>query len=60
MYEWLNIEARSRNHCSSGKAISITYSVCVFVALVILHENVTYYIIICGLSGFIIFLYIVS
>jgi hypothetical protein len=52
MYEWLNIEARSRNRCCSGKAVSITYSacvcvcVCVFVALVILHENVSYYIII--------------
>ena len=30
-----NIEARSRNHCCRGKAISITYSACVFVALVI-------------------------
>jgi hypothetical protein len=30
-----NIEARSRNHCCRGKAISITYSECVSVALVI-------------------------
>jgi hypothetical protein len=29
-----NIEARLRNHFSSGKAISITYSECVCVALV--------------------------
>jgi len=28
-----NIEARSYNHCCRGKALSITYSECVFVAL---------------------------
>jgi len=40
MYVERNIEARSRNHCFSGIAISITYSecVCVFVALVIQHS----------------------
>jgi hypothetical protein len=32
-----NIEARSRNHCCRGKAISITYSECVSAALVIQH-----------------------
>jgi hypothetical protein len=32
-----NIEGRSRNHCCRGKAISIRYSECVFVALVIHH-----------------------
>jgi hypothetical protein len=32
-----NIEARSRNHCCRGKAISITYSKYVSVALVIQH-----------------------
>jgi hypothetical protein len=32
-----NVEARSRDHCCRGKAISITYSECVFVALVIQH-----------------------
>ena len=31
--------ARSRNHCCSGKAISITRSECVFVALVIHHAK---------------------
>jgi hypothetical protein len=31
------IQARSRNHCCCGKAISITYSECVFVALVTQH-----------------------
>jgi hypothetical protein len=32
-----NIRARSRNHCCSGHAISITYSKCVSVALGIQH-----------------------
>ena len=30
-----NIEARSSNQCCSGKAVSTTYSECVFVALVV-------------------------
>jgi len=29
----LNIEARSRNHYCCGKAVSITYAECVFVAI---------------------------
>ena len=37
MYVQRNIQARSFNHCSSGKAVSITYSECVFVALGIQH-----------------------
>ena len=37
MYVQPNIEARSCHHCSSGKAIGITYSKCVLVALVIQH-----------------------
>ena len=32
-----NIEARLCNHCYRGKAISITHSECVSVALVIQH-----------------------
>jgi hypothetical protein len=32
-----NIVARSRNHCCSGKAISVTYSECLSVALAIQH-----------------------
>jgi hypothetical protein len=32
-----SIEARSRNYICSGKAISITYSECMSVALVIQH-----------------------
>jgi hypothetical protein len=34
-----NIEARSRNHCCRGKAVSITYSQGVFVALVVQHAK---------------------
>jgi hypothetical protein len=34
-----SIEARSRNHCCRGKAISITYCECVYVALVIQHAK---------------------
>jgi hypothetical protein len=33
MYLQRNIEAFSYNHCGSGKAISITYFECLFVAL---------------------------
>jgi len=55
MYVLSEIEAVSSNHCWSGKAISITISECVSVALIIRHENrilsVSYYIVICGLSG---------
>jgi hypothetical protein len=34
-----NIEARSSNYCRGGKAVSITYSECVFVAAVIQHAK---------------------
>jgi hypothetical protein len=33
MYVYRNVEARSCNHCSSGKAINVTYSECLFLAL---------------------------
>ena len=33
------IEARSRSHCCIGKALCITYSECVFVALVVQHAK---------------------
>jgi hypothetical protein len=39
MYVLRNFEARSRNHCCRGKTISITYSECVSVALVIQHAK---------------------
>jgi len=47
------IEARSCNLCRRSKAISITYSERVPVALLIQHSNAhaPYYIVICGLSG---------
>jgi hypothetical protein len=32
-----NIELRSLNHCCRGKEMSVTYSECVSVALVIQH-----------------------
>jgi len=34
MYIWGNTEVRSRNHCYGGKAIDITYSECMSLALV--------------------------
>jgi hypothetical protein len=39
MYVQRNIQALSRNHCCSGKAIRITYSECVCVALVFQHAK---------------------
>jgi hypothetical protein len=39
MYVCRNTEARSRNHCCSGKAISITFSGCVSVVLVTQHAK---------------------
>jgi hypothetical protein len=39
MYVQRNIKARSCSHCCHGKAISVTYSECVFVALVIQHAK---------------------
>jgi hypothetical protein len=37
MYVEHNIQVRSCNHSCSGKAISVTYCGCVFLALVIQH-----------------------
>jgi hypothetical protein len=39
MYVQRNIEARWRNHCCRGKAISIKYYECVYVALEIQHAK---------------------
>jgi hypothetical protein len=39
MYMSRNIEARSRNHFCRGKAVTITYSECVSVALVTQHAK---------------------
>ena len=45
-----NTVARSRNYCYSRKAISITYSGCVFVAFGIQHVICIRRTVICGLS----------
>ena len=50
MYVYCNTEVRSYNHCYSIKAISITYSECVSVALGIQH----------AMSGSTTFLHIIS
>ena len=60
MYVGTNTETRSCNYCSSGEAISITYSECIYVALGTQREMRMRYIFICGLSGFAIFFLIVS
>jgi len=44
-------EVRSMNHSCSGKAMSIIYSECVFVALFIQHAMRKRHIVFCGLSG---------
>jgi hypothetical protein len=49
MYVQRNIEARSCNHRCSEKAVSITYSECVFVALLIQHAMHMRHTVICGL-----------
>ena len=55
-----NIEARSCNHCWSGKAISITYCECVFVALGIQHAMRMRHTVICRLPVSTVFFHIVS
>jgi hypothetical protein len=56
------IETRSNNHCCSGKAITITYSECVSVALGIQHAKRTRRIILSlrCLSGFQYLIHIIS
>jgi hypothetical protein len=51
MYVRRNIEALSCHHCCSGKAVSITYCECVFVALGIQHKMHVRHIATCGLPG---------
>ena len=54
------IEARSRNHCCRGKAISITYSECMPIVSVIQHAMRMRHVVICGLPRSTIFLHITS
>jgi hypothetical protein len=60
MYVQRTSEARSRNNCCRGKAISITYSECISVALVNQHANRTRRNVVCVLSGSAIFFHIIS
>ena len=50
MYVRRNVVANSCNCCCSGKAIRITYSECVFVALGIQHAMRKRHFVICDLS----------
>jgi hypothetical protein len=58
MYVSRNTEARSRNHLYRKKAVSITYSESVFVALVIRHAMRMRHIVISGLSDSTIFFFL--
>jgi hypothetical protein len=60
MYVKCNNETRSYNHWCLEKAINITYSECVFVALCIQHAVHMRRIVICGLSRWTIFFDIIS
>ena len=60
MFVYSNNQARSCNHCCGGKAIRITCSECVFVALGIQHEMSIGHIAIYGLTGSTIFFHTVS
>jgi len=55
-----NIEARSSNHRSSGKALIITQPECVFVALSIQHEMSVSHIVTIGLPRSRILFHIIS
>ena len=55
-----NNEVRSCKNCRSRKAISITYSKCVFVALAIQHAMRMRHILSCDLSGRTIVFHVIS
>ena len=60
MYVQRNVDASPCNHFCNGKAISITYFECVFVALGIQHAMRMRPIISCDLFGCTIFFHIIS
>ena len=60
MYVERNIEASSCDHCCSGKAMSITQSECVFVALGIQYAVRMHRFVICGLPRSALFFHIFS
>jgi hypothetical protein len=52
---FVQTEGRLRNDCCRGEAVSVTYSECVSVALVIHHARRMRHFVICCLSGCTIF-----
>ena len=56
----MNTMAHLCNHCSSGEAISITHSECVFLAWSIQHASQMRHILICGLTSSTLFFHIIS
>jgi len=60
MYVKGNIQARSCNQCCNVKAISITYSECVILALGIQHAIPMRHIVFCGLPSSTVFFHIIS
>jgi len=60
MYVQRNTEARLCNHCCSGRVMSITQPVCVFVTLGTQHGMRMGHIIVCGLSRYTVFFHMIS